>query len=114
MAKTAIDASDELVPATGEPILIILSTTGQKFSPGELFTTPGVQEQIPAPIVAQSLARHLVGDWGELDGEDKAENEMSLENGFRLLSAYYAGGVKFWIITEADRSATTVLLPSEY
>lgn len=61
------------------------------------------------------LHRHQCGDWGDLDAEDKAENNFSLQNGLRILSAYQApDGAKFWIITEADRSATTVLLPSEY
>jgi len=61
------------------------------------------------------MARHAQGDWGELCPEDAQENELSLREGFRLLSAYISStGVKFWIITEADRSATTFLLPGEY
>lgn len=61
------------------------------------------------------LRRHQCGDWGELDAEDRAENDFSVRNNLRLLSAYHTpDGAKFWIITEADRSATTVLLPSEY
>jgi hypothetical protein len=61
------------------------------------------------------LQRHAAGDWGEVDAHDKAENEYSLQQGFRLLSAYrLADGTKIWIITEADRSATTLLLPEEY
>ena len=61
------------------------------------------------------LQRHAHGDWGELDAEDVAENEFSLGNGLRLLSAYrLKDGTRIWIITEADRSATTILLPSEY
>ncbi|MDE3075945.1 MAG: plasmid related protein [Chloroflexota bacterium] len=61
------------------------------------------------------LFRHVSGDWGELDEEDKAENELSLREGFRLLSAYtLRNGEKIWIITEADRSVTTLLLPDEY
>jgi hypothetical protein len=58
---------------------------------------------------------HQSGDWGIVGKEDKQENEFSLKNGFRLLSAYRtAKGEKLWIITEADRSITTILLPSEY
>jgi hypothetical protein len=54
-------------------------------------------------------------DWGELSEDDIAENELSLEEGFRLLSNYRTGkGQQLWVITEADRSATTILLPSEY
>jgi len=59
--------------------------------------------------------RHLTGDWGEVDDHDRRENELSVVQGFRLLSAYtLSNGTKLWIITEADRSATTLLLPSEY
>jgi hypothetical protein len=61
------------------------------------------------------LRRHVSTDWGELSEEDVRENELSLREGFRLLSAYQtAKGQKIWIITEADRGATTILLPSEY
>jgi hypothetical protein len=61
------------------------------------------------------MARHVSGDWGELDDEDKQSNEEALKDGSRLLSAYLdRNNVKFWIITEADRSATTVLLPEDY
>jgi hypothetical protein len=61
------------------------------------------------------LARHQAGDWGEVDEHDRAENETSLEQGFRLLSAYtLADGARIWVITEADRSSTCVLLPEEY
>ena len=61
------------------------------------------------------LQRHMTGDWGELDEEDRKENELSVEQGYRILSAYVLlTGVKIWVITEADRSATTLLLPSEY
>jgi hypothetical protein len=88
-----------------------------KFPLGQTVTTPGALEaleqagQDPAAL----LARHIVGDWGDLDEEDKRENELSLAQGFRLLSAYHlTTGVKVWIITEADRSASTILLPSEY
>jgi hypothetical protein len=57
----------------------------------------------------------MSGDWGELSDEDVKENEFSLKEGLRLLSAYQTGkGQKIWIITEADRSSTTILLPSEY
>ncbi len=64
---------------------------------------------------AEFLDRHVTGDWGELDEEDKKQNELSLQEGLRILSAYTtAASEKIWIITEADRSATTFLLPSEY
>jgi hypothetical protein len=61
------------------------------------------------------LVRHIAGEWGEVDEHDRRENELSLVHGFRLLSAYtLTCGTKIWIITESDRSATTLLLPEEY
>ncbi len=60
------------------------------------------------------LSRHASGDWGELDAHDRRENERSLKNGWRVLSAYPVGERKVWVITEADRSVTTILLPEEY
>ena len=67
--------------------------------------------QLPVEL----LARHVTGDWGDLCDEDRAENEISVEQGLRILSAYELHtGVKVWVITEWDRSATTFLLPGEY
>jgi hypothetical protein len=64
---------------------------------------------------AEFLHRHGVGDWGDVDDEDRAENELSVKEDFRILSAYHLrDGTKIWIITEADRSSTTILLPEEY
>ena len=61
------------------------------------------------------LNRHDRGDWGEVSDEDKQENGFSVQQGFRILSAYTtSAGERIWIITEADRSATTILLPEEY
>jgi hypothetical protein len=61
------------------------------------------------------LVRHAAGDWGEVPPEDHEENEFSLRNDFRIMSVYTLGtGVRIWIITEADRSSTTILLPEEY
>ena len=85
------------------------------FPLGLLVATPGALEAVGDGDIGQALARHMHGDWGELGEKDKRENELALEQGYRLLSSYRsATGVKFWIITEADRSATTVLLPEEY
>jgi len=88
-----------------------------KFSLGRIVATPGaleaVQQANQNPF--EFIQRHQSGDWGELCEEDKRENEFSLKNGFRLLSAYRTlHDVKVWIITEADRSVTTLLLPHEY
>jgi hypothetical protein len=61
------------------------------------------------------LQRHQAGDWGDVDNHDRLANDHALKNGSRLFSVYHsADGVKFWIITEADRSLTTVLLPRDY
>ena len=84
---------------------------------GQLVATPGALEALEEAAVSflPYIRRHLEGDWGDISPEDAGENELSLEQGFRLLSAYkLPGGGKIWIITEADRSATTILLPEEY
>ena len=60
------------------------------------------------------LARHATGDWGELCAFDRRQNEIALRDGYRVLSAYPVGREYVWIITEADRSVTTILLPEEY
>ncbi len=86
-----------------------------RFPLGKLMTTPGVLKAIGMDEIIRALGRHICGDWGDVVADDQEENELSLREGFRLLSAYHtAQGEKFWIITEADRSATTVLLPDEY
>ena len=85
------------------------------FPPGNVVATPGalgLKEQ--GLNLLAYLYRHLTGDWGDLCEEDKAENQFSLQHGFRLLSSYNTPFGKLWIITEADRSATTFLLPDEY
>ena len=85
------------------------------FRTGRLVATSGVLDAIPQNELIRGVARHIRGDWGEVCGEDQQRNDEALKCGERLLSAYHsAAGIKFWVITEADRSATTVLLPSEY
>ena len=88
-----------------------------RFPLGQVVATPGALEVLAeaGERPATLLKRHLTGDWGEVDEHDRQENERSLVDGCRLLSAYtLATGMKLWIITEADRSSTTLLLPSEY
>ena len=90
---------------------------GARFALGETFITPGAQEalDIAGETPIQFLRRHMSADWGEVSEDDAKENDLSLTDGFRLLSAYRTTkGQKIWIITEGDRSATTILLPSEY
>ena len=87
------------------------------FTLGQVVATPGALEAIEASgdSLFSYLSRHISGDWGEVDAHDRKENELSLEQGFRLMSVYSLGtGVKIWVITEADRSSTCVLLPEEY
>lgn len=86
-----------------------------KFPLGRTMSTPGALGVIPPDEMLRAMQRHAAGDWGDCGPEDQGENELSLREGFRLFSVYHTTtGVKFWIITEADRSVTTVLLPEEY
>ena len=85
------------------------------FELGRVLITPGAEDLLPPDQIDRALARHAVGDWGELCGEDVQLNNKALQTGDRLLSAYRTSdGDKFWIITEAEREYTTILLPSEY
>ncbi|MGE3779533.1 MAG: hypothetical protein AB7F89_20255, partial [Pirellulaceae bacterium] len=85
------------------------------FDLGQVLITPAAMTAIPAEKVQAALARHAAGDWGVIDEHDRRENELALASGFRLFSVYeLKDGIRFWIITEADRSATTVLLPEDY
>ena len=72
------------------------------------------EAQINPIQINDLLARHLAGDFGDLPSEDRAENKRAIRDGNRILSAYQLGSARVWIITESDRSATTVLFPEEY
>ena len=87
------------------------------FELGQIVATPGALAALKkaGQQPGEFLTRHINRDWGDLDEEDRKENEYSLEHGFRLLSAHKTNaGDRLWIITEADRSVTTLLLPEEY
>ena len=85
------------------------------FPLGRVVMTPGIAAEVPVHERARALQRHGRQDWGDICPEDRGENELSLKEGSRLLSVYQTeSGLKFWIITEADRSVTTLLLPDEY
>jgi hypothetical protein len=84
------------------------------FKLGVVVVAPGALEATTADAIDTLLARHVHGDWGDVDEADKQENELSVKKGFRILSAYGKGKRKLWIITEADRSVTTILRPDEY
>ena len=86
-----------------------------KFQTGQIVITPNALGKLAADEILNALNRHAQGDWGDLDKEDKLENDIALEKGFRILSAYTGNdGLKFWIITEASRAVTTVLMPEDY
>ena len=94
-----------------------MSATKQRFPLGQTYATPGALEALSeaGQDAAQFLSRHQAGDWGNLSDEDKQENEFSVDKELRIFSVYHlSDGTKIWLITEADRSATTLLLPSEY
>ena len=94
------------------------TTNTPLFSLGQVVATPGALAALEKAGQGpqEFLSRHVRGDWGELCEEDRRENQHSLERGFRLLSSYRTntGDTKVWVITEADRSVTTILLPEEY
>jgi hypothetical protein len=88
-----------------------------RFQLGRLVSTQGALSSLEqagqSPL--DFIRRHLSGDWGDLSEEDKRENEFSVDKELRIFSAYHtAKGEKIWVITEADRSTTTILRPSEY
>lgn len=92
-----------------------------RFDLGKIYTSRGVFLQYSdndafAKFIADSLERYVKCDWGDMDPEDKQANDEAVEAGDRILAAYNddKSGIKIWIITEADRSVTTVLLPDEY
>ena len=94
--------------------ITILTINAPKFPLGQIVITANANAQLDSQAVNEALIRHAAGDWGEVCEEDRQENELSLKEGFRLLSVYRSGETKFWIITEADRSVTTVLMPEDY
>jgi hypothetical protein len=110
-------------PQPPPPGKLLLCKKGEKmtanskllFCLGRLVATPGAIEALMRDEITDALARHSQGDWGEVCEADYAENQFALNKYLRLFSVYQSkNGDKFWIITEADRSATTVLLPDEY
>ena len=89
--------------------------SNRRFPLGQVVITQGALHDLPAEEVQESLLRHAEGDWGDVCKEDWAQNDEALEHEARLLSSYRTKkGIRFWIITEWDRSVTTILLPLEY
>jgi hypothetical protein len=92
----------------------MITITKPKFPLGQVVITTNAAQHLDTIVVREALRRHAAGDWGDLPPEDACENELSLKEGFRLHSAYGSGERRFWIITEADRSVTTILMPEDY
>ena len=93
---------------------MLLITTRAKFPLGQIVITPNALQSISPAEINDGLSRHARGDWGHVCRDDAALNDQALLQGDRLLSAYGEGENRFWIITESDRSATTILLPEDY
>lgn len=95
--------------------MLIPTAFKQKFELGQVLITPGAHDDLDLKDVCSCLVRHAGGDFGDVCEEDWEQNEESVDNEGRIMSAYHdRNGVKFWVITEWERSATTILLPHEY
>lgn len=88
--------------------------SGQGFELGDIVATPGALELVGPAGAYGLLSRHASGDWGDLGAFDRRENALALREGLRIFSAYETPAGRVWIITEADRSSTCILLPEEY
>lgn len=85
------------------------------FRLGRIVATPNALTNLSEDDILRGIQRHQAGDWGDVGDHDRQANDQALVNGSRLFSVYHStNDVKFWIITEADRSVTTVLLPQDY
>jgi hypothetical protein len=89
-------------------------TSEPKFPLGRVVITANASQHLTMVAVNDALRRHEAGDWGDIPPEDACENEVSLKKGFRLHSAYGTRERRFWVITEDDRSVTTILMPEDY
>ena len=83
---------------------------------GKVVATPGALKLLSemGEDLFGYIARHATGDWGELCAFDRRQNEIALRDGYRVFSSYDVSAERVWVITEADRSVTTILLPEEY
>ena len=94
---------------------VYVLTERSRFPFGELYVTTPADEAIERSDISKALGRHAKGDWGDVSDSVRAENDRALVEGNRLHSVYHdRNSVEFWVITEWDRSATTVLLPDDY
>ena len=84
-------------------------------SAGQIVSTPNALEQLTPADLLCAIGRHQAGDWGDVSEHDRQQNELALQHGGRLWSVYHAAnGRKFWLITEANRVSTVVLMPEDY
>jgi hypothetical protein len=87
----------------------------ERFPLGDVVITANARDQLDPRDTDRALTRHRACDWGDVGAADAKLNDLALRDGLRLFSVYHAAdGTKFWVITEADRSATTILLPEDY
>ncbi len=92
-----------------------LTVIGKRFNVGQLMITRTANHELPQEEVWMNLVRHMNGDWGTVCEQDWEQNDLALDHGGRLFSSYAThSGTVFWIITECDRSYTTILLPADY
>ena len=116
--KTRLGLSGVWMNKMQNAVIMFGSGRGMRFKLGAVVRTRGVDELMKGRglDIIQYLCRHADGDWGDLEDEDKAENDKAIIIGRRIFSAYNLArpGSQLWVITEADRSLTTFLLPSEY
>jgi hypothetical protein len=101
------------VPAD-EFVELVIAVPKPKFPLGKIVMTRNAYRRLQVQAVYEALHLHASGDWGEVCAEDAEQNELCLKEGCRLLSVYGTAEQPFWIISEADRSVTTVLLPEDY
>ena len=93
---------------------LVIALSKPRFPIGQVVITANAEARLNPINVEQGLSRHARGDWGDICPEDASLNEDALKEGDRLVSVYGEGDRKFWIITECDRSVTTVLMPEDY
>ena len=94
--------------------MISITATSTRFHLGQVVTTANALSILTPEEMSQGLARHAKCDWGNVCQDSVEQNNQALQDGSRILSAYGEGRRRFWIITEADRSATTILMPEDY
>lgn len=116
ISKTLLSSGVKPLQALAfDGLMNVLHTSSAKFQLGRIVTTPRTLNHLTRDDILSGIARHQTGDWGCICAGDKQVNDRALHECRRVLSAYHAtNGIRFWIITEADRSTTMVLLYGDY